>query len=101
MNKSRGLTVLILAGLLAIPLPGGPAGTARAQGPGMTEQQRELQQKRQEQWDYLERLDKEQEDTGARLERARKRREDAQRRQQEAERRLRDSEQQPSRDKTD
>jgi len=103
MNKKKGLVVLMLAGLWLVQGPGWPGSQARAQsGSSMTEQQRrELEKKYQEQWDYLERLDKQQEDTGARLDKAVKRRQDAEKRQREAEQRLREQEQEEPNDKTD
>jgi chromosome segregation ATPase len=96
MKKMNGLVVLILAGLLVIPGPVLSGSQAYAQGGSQMseEQRRELEKKYQEEWDYLEKLNKHQENTGERLEEAVKRREDAERRQREAERRLRELEQQ-------
>ncbi len=95
MKKMKGLVVLIFAGSLVIPGPAFHGSRAYAQGGSqMTESQRqELERKYQEQWDYLEKLDKHQENTGERLQEAVKRRQDAEKRQREAERRLREQEQ--------
>ena len=95
MKKMTGLGALILAGLLVIPaLPGNGSRAYAQSGSGMSERERrELEKKYQEQWDYLERLDKHQESTYERMEEAVKHREDAARRQREAERRLREPEQ--------
>ena len=97
MKKINGLVALILAGLLVIPGTFGPASQACAQegSKPLTEQQyRELQQKRQEQWETLEQIQKRQEDTGGRLQDAVKRRQDAEKRQRDAERKLPEQEQQ-------
>ena len=95
MKNWKGLVGLILAGLLVIAGQVWSEGRAYAQsGSQMTEPQRqELEKKYQEQWNDLERLDKRQEDTGARLQEAVKRRQDAERRQREAERQMREQEQ--------
>ncbi len=94
MNR---LIAVILAGLLAIPGLSWFGDRAYAQSSQMTETERqELEKKYQEQWDFLEKLDKRMENTGQRLEDAVKRREDAEKRQREAERRLRQSERQRS-----
>jgi predicted Holliday junction resolvase-like endonuclease len=95
MKKMYVLVVLILAGLLVIPalLLSGSRAYAQS-GSGMSERERQdLEQKYQEQWDYLERLDKHQESTYERMEEAVKHREDAERRKQQAERQLRELEQ--------
>ncbi len=95
MKKRNGLAVVILAGLLVIPGTFGSASQACAQegSKPLTEQQyRELQQKRQEQWETLEQIQKRQEDTGARLEEGVKRRQDAEKRQRDAERKLQERE---------
>jgi hypothetical protein len=97
IKKISGLAACILTVLLTVPGPVFPGSGAYAQsGSGLTESQRqELEQKSQEQWDYLERLDKKQEDTGSRLQGAGKRRQDAEKRQREAERQMRQLEKQP------
>ena len=95
MKKMNALAAIILTGLLLIPgqLLDGSRAWAQS-GSRLSEQQRrELEQKHQEQWDYLERLDKHQENTGERLQEAEKHRRDAERRQQEAERQMREMEQ--------
>jgi hypothetical protein len=93
MTRKRGLVVVMLAVLWLIP--GSPALAQSGSG-GLTEQQRrEMEQKYQEQWETLEKIQQRQEDTGRRLQEAEKRRLDAAKRQREAERRLQELEQQP------
>ena len=91
MKKMKVALALILAGLLVGPGLFAGSRVYAQSGSSMSEQERqELEKKRQEQWEFQERLDKEQEDTGARLEKAVQRRQDAERRQREAEQRLRE-----------
>ena len=89
MNRIKAMFIIVLAGLLSTSLTMGPGSRALAQegSKPLTEQQyRELQQKRQEQWETLERIQKRQEDTGGRLQEAEKRRLDAEKRKKDAER---------------
>ena len=97
MIRKKGLVVVMLAVLWLIFGSPGPGSRALAQSgsEGLTEQQRrEMEQKYQEQWDTLERIQKRQEDTARRLQEAEQRRLDAEKRQREAERRLQELEQQ-------
>jgi hypothetical protein len=97
MDRRKGLTGLILAGLLLIPGSLGFGASALAQngsGKLTEEQRRQMEQKYQEEWKTQEQIQKFQEDTGARLQSAEKHRRDAEKRQREAERRLRERRQQ-------
>jgi hypothetical protein len=98
MQTIKVLVALILAGWLAIPAWPGNGGLAYAQsqsGSEMSERERRaMEQKYQEQWDYLEKLNKHQNSTYERMEEAVKHRDDAEQRQKDAERRLREMEQQ-------
>jgi len=88
MKKLMGLVALLLAEILVIPGYLGLEGRALAQEGSrqLTDEQYEkLRQKRQEQWQTLEDIQKRQEDTGARLQEAEKRRQDAAKRQKAAE----------------
>ncbi len=103
MKKTHGLVALIVAGFLIIPvqvLPGTRAYAQSGSEKSEERQRQELEQKYQEQWDYLERLNQRQQDTGQRLQEAEKRRRDAEKRQGEAERRLQELEQQGQGGKT-
>jgi len=101
MKKTHGLVALIVAGFLIIPVQVLPGTRAYAQsGSEKSEERQRQEQKYQEQWDYLERLNQRQQDTGQRLQEAEKRRRDAERRQGEAERRLQELEQQGQGGKT-
>ena len=94
MKKIMGLGAMLLAGLLVIPghLWLASQVLAQSQAPTITDkQQQELQQKRQEEWEYLDQKEKKQH-PGVRLPEAVKRQEDAIKRQKDAERRLRELE---------
>lgn len=96
MKKIIGLGAVLLAGLLVIPGNFRLAGQALAQreAPQMEDKkQQELQQKRQEEWEYLDQKEKKQH-PGVRYPEAVKRQEDAIKRQKDAERRLRELERQ-------
>ena len=89
MKRMNGALALILAGLLVGPGLFAGSRVYAQSGSSLSEQERqEIEKKYQEQWEFQERLDKEQEDTGGRLEKAVQRRQDAERRQREAEQRL-------------
>jgi chromosome segregation ATPase len=93
MRKIGGLGAMFVAGLLLIPGHGWLAGRAWAQSGSekLSEKQyQELQKKRQEQWDDLERIQQRQDNIGQRRQEAEKRQLDAEKRQREAERRLRE-----------
>ncbi|MFZ5448361.1 MAG: hypothetical protein ACOZFS_06965 [Thermodesulfobacteriota bacterium] len=92
MKKLVGLGAMLLAGLLAAA---GSLGVGSAYGQEGSkqltdEQYRQLQQKRQEQWQTREEIQKRQEDTGQRLQEAEKRRQDALKRQKAAEQKLKE-----------
>jgi hypothetical protein len=96
MKKIMRLGVMLLAGLLVIPghLWGASQVLAQGQAPKLTEKQyQELQQKRQEEWEYLDQKEKKQH-PALRYQDAIKRQEDALKRQKDAERRLRELEKQ-------
>jgi hypothetical protein len=96
MKKIMGLGAMLLAGLLVIPghLWLTSQSLAQSQAPTLTDKQyQELQQKRQEEWEYLDQKEKKQH-PGLRRQDAVKRQEDAIKRQKEAERRLRELEKQ-------
>lgn len=95
MKKMMGLSAVLLAGFLVMPGNLGLPGRVFAQEgskPLTDEQYQELQKKRQEQWQDLERIQQRQENTGQRLQEAEKRRQDAEKRRKEAEKRLRELE---------
>jgi septal ring factor EnvC (AmiA/AmiB activator) len=95
MKKAVGLGAIFLAGLLAMPGNDWVASRVSAQtgSEKLTEKQyQELQQKRQEQWNDLERQQKRQDNIGQRRQEGEKRQKDAETRQREAERRLRELE---------
>jgi peptidoglycan hydrolase CwlO-like protein len=95
MKKRFGLGVMLLAGLLVIPGNLWLAGQVFAQegSKQLTDKEyQELQKKRQEQWNDLERMQHRQDNTGQRLQEAGKRRQDAEKRQKAAEKRLRELE---------
>jgi hypothetical protein len=94
MKKMYGLVALILAGFLVIPaLPWSGSRACAQSGSEMSERERQaLERKYQEQWDYLERLDKHQESTYERMEEAVKHRDDAEKRKGQAERQLQELE---------
>ena len=97
MTRKKGLVVVMLAVLWLIPGSPGPGSRTLAQSgsEGLTEQQRrKMEQKYQEQWETLEKIQQRQEDAGRRRQEAEKRRRDAEKRQREAERRLQEMEQQ-------
>ncbi len=92
MKKLMGPGAMLLAGLLVIPGNLWLAGRALAQSqaPTMSDKQyQELQQKRQEEWEYLDQKEKKQH-PGVRYPEAVKRQEDAEKRRKDAERRLRE-----------
>ncbi|RJR32919.1 MAG: hypothetical protein C4567_17475 [Deltaproteobacteria bacterium] len=94
MKKIMGLVAMLLAGSLATPgnLRFASQVLAQSQAPPMTDKQyQELQQKRQEEWEYLDQKEKKQY-PGVRRPAADKRQEDAIKRQKDAERRLRELE---------
>jgi len=94
MKKITGLGMILLAGLLVIPGNLWLASQVLAQSaspPIADKQQQDLQQKRQEQSEYLEQKEKKQH-PGVRYPEALKRQEDATKRQKEAEKRLRELE---------
>ena len=94
MKKIMGLGAMLLAGLLVIPgnLWLASQVLAQSQAPTMSDkQQQELQQKRQEQWEYLDQKEKKQH-PALRYQDAVKRQEDAIKRQKAAEKRLRELE---------
>ncbi|MHB8066446.1 MAG: hypothetical protein ACYDIC_00950 [Desulfobaccales bacterium] len=91
-KKIVGLGAILLAGLLVTPGNPGRTGQVLAQSESQTDkQQQELQQKRQEQWEYLDQKEKKQH-PGIRYPEAIKRQEDAIKRQKDAEKRLRELE---------
>jgi len=93
MNKLIGLAALLLAGGLAMPGNFWQSGVAYGQGSSRQlsdEEYEKLKQKRQEQWQTLEDIQKRQENTGERLQEAVKRRQDAERRQKAAEQQMRE-----------
>ncbi|MGB8993578.1 MAG: hypothetical protein WCD80_16090 [Desulfobaccales bacterium] len=93
--KLMGLGVIFLAGFLVSAANLGPAGRVWAQEgakPLTDKEYQELQQKRQEQWQTREDIQKRQENTGQRLQEAEKRRQDALKRQKAAEQRLKELE---------
>ena len=95
MKKVVRLGVIFLAGMLAMPVNTWLASRVYAQSGSekLSEKQyQELQQKRQEQWNDLERLQQRQENVGQRRQEGEMRQRDAEKRQQEAERRLRELE---------
>jgi len=94
MKRITGPGAILLAGLLVIPAHLWLAGQvlAQSQAPTMGEkQQQELQQKRQEEWEYLDQKEKKQH-PAIRYQDAVKRQEDAIKRQKDAEKRLRELE---------
>jgi hypothetical protein len=96
MKKIMGLGAMLLAGLLVIPgnLWLASRVLAQSQAPTMEDkEQQKLQQKRQEEWEYLDQKEKKQH-PGLRRQEAIKRQEDAIKRQKDAERRLRKLEEQ-------
>ena len=94
MKKIMGLKAILLAGLLVIPgnLWLASQVLAQSQGPTSEEQrQQQLQQKRQEEWEYLDQKEKKQH-PALRYQEAIKRQQDAIKRQKDAEKRLRELE---------
>ena len=94
MKKIMGLGAMLLAGLLVIPghLWLASQALAQSEAPATADkQQQELQQKRQEQWEYLDQKEKKQH-PALRRQDAIKRQEDALKRQKDAEQRLRELE---------
>jgi septal ring factor EnvC (AmiA/AmiB activator) len=95
MKKAERIGVIFLAGLLAMPVNTWLASRVYAQSGSekLSEKQyQELQQKRQEQWDDLERQQQRQENIGQRRQEGEKRQRDAEKRQREAERLLQEQE---------
>ncbi|MEW6657740.1 MAG: hypothetical protein AB1424_03680 [Thermodesulfobacteriota bacterium] len=96
MKKITGPGAILLAGLLVIPghLWLASQVQAQSQTPTLTDKQyQELQQKRQEEWEYYDQKEKKQHPSLRRPE-ALKRQEDAIKRQKAAEKRLRELEKQ-------
>jgi len=94
MKRIMGPGAILLGGLLVIPVNLWLASQVLAQSQTPTiedKQQQELQQKRQEEWEYLDQKEKKQH-PAIRYQDASKRQEDAIKRQKDAERRLRELE---------
>lgn len=94
MRKLMGLRALLMAGVLAMPGNLGLAGSVYAQETTKRlseEQYEELKKKRQEQWQTLEKIDKDSQ-PGERLKSGVKHRDDALKRQKAAEQRLKEME---------
>jgi len=90
MKKLMGLGALLLAGVLVMP---GNLVYAQEGSKQLTDEQYEkLKQKRQEQWQTLEDIQKRQENTGARLQEGVKRSQDATKRQKAAEQQMKELE---------
>jgi septal ring factor EnvC (AmiA/AmiB activator) len=95
MKKLVGLVAILLAGVLLSSGNGwfGTRVSAQSAPEKLTDQQyQELQKKRQEQWDNLERIQQRQENVGQRKQEAEKRQKDAAKRQKQAESALEDDE---------
>lgn len=95
MHKLMGLGALLLAGVLVMPGNLWLTNCVNAQegGKQLTDEEYEkLRQKRQEQWQTLEDIQKRQDNTGERLQEAVKRRQDAAKRQKAAEQKLKEME---------
>ncbi len=94
MKKIMGLGAILLAGTLVIPGTIRHSGQvlAQSQAPPLTEDQyQQLQQKRQEEWEYLDQKEKTRH-PGIRYPKAIQRQEDAEKRRKDAEKRLRELE---------
>lgn len=94
MKKLMGLGAVLLAGILVVPVNLGLAGRALAQESSKQltdEQYEQLKKKRQEQWQTLEKIDKDSK-TGARLQGGVKHRDDALKRQKAAEQQMKEME---------
>ncbi len=95
MKKLMGLGGLLLAGVLLMPGNLWLTGRVYAQegSKQLTDEEYEqLRQKRQEQWQTLEDIQKRQDNTGERLQEAVKRSQDAAKRQKAAEQKLKETE---------
>lgn len=94
MKKLMGMGAMLLAGILVVPGNLGLTGFVYAQegSKQLTDEQYEkLKQKRQEEWQTLEQIDKDSK-TGARLKSGVKHRDDALKRQKAAEQKLKEME---------